>query len=108
MQVTNDDKMNESKSERMLMTLHISLYQHIMEADGFELETNKVQRWLRVGYVLENENECESAAVERSEGDTPPAATLRILDFIPNAVAKCMGIKETDWVDIDYVSGMVQ
>jgi hypothetical protein len=116
-----------------LMTIHVSLYQHVMESEDLELETNKVQRWLRVGYLLEHDCDCDSPPVgseekgggegggERArgsssscsscdnegEGEGKEGSTLKILEFIPNAVAKCMGVREADWVDLDYVSDSV-
>lgn len=80
---------------KSLMTIHISLYQHIMESDDIELETNKVQRWLRVGYLLDSS--------DNDSRDMRQSDTLKVLEFVPNAVAKCMGIREEDWVDLDYV-----
>eukprot|EP00603_Paraphysomonas_imperforata_P008167 CAMPEP_0114445816 /NCGR_PEP_ID=MMETSP0103-20121206/18862_1 /TAXON_ID=37642 ORGANISM="Paraphysomonas imperforata, Strain PA2" /NCGR_SAMPLE_ID=MMETSP0103 /ASSEMBLY_ACC=CAM_ASM_000201 /LENGTH=1169 /DNA_ID=CAMNT_0001617527 /DNA_START=69 /DNA_END=3578 /DNA_ORIENTATION=- len=96
-------------SEKAMMTIHFSLYQHVMESEDFDLETNKVQRWLRVGYLLEggpNEDKKPSNGKDLEEDDSAggqSVGTLKILDFIPNGVAKCMGIKESDWVDLDYI-----
>ena len=76
------------------MSIHISLYQHLIDSDGLETTTTKVQRWLRVGYLLES----------KPSQATQASSTLKILEFLPNAVAKCMGVRESDWVDLDYVS----
>lgn len=115
----NRDKEEESAvaKKTSFMTIHFSLYQHVMESEDLELETNKVQRWLRVAYLLENETENDRNIGNSVENDdarqesksslgSNSGGTLKILDFLPNAVAKCLGVKESDWVDLDYVRAL--
>lgn len=106
----HDDYEAPTVRPKTVMTIHISLYQHVAESEEFDVETNKVQRWLRVGYLVEGEtNSLNTPHRKKMESDSfteDSVDTLKILDFIPNAVAKCMGVKEADWVDLDYVSAV--
>ena len=45
-----------------LISIHMSLYQHVLATDDLRKQTNKVQRWLRVGYVVEQNNKSNGDA----------------------------------------------
>jgi hypothetical protein len=84
-------------NRRTMTSVHIALYEAITEAQSGQ---NVSSRWLRIGYVVdilgkEGGSEIEVGA---DGGD------LVLVDFIPNEVAKCMGVSDEDWVDLQYVS----
>jgi len=52
-------------------------------------------RWLRVGYVNDTS--------ELQQMDKSSIGEMVVLDYLPNAVAKCMGVAADDWVDLKYI-----
>ena len=82
---------------RTMTSLHLALHQHTRESTlGQEISTY----WLRVGYVVDRLDDSSASPDGEPLGG---GSDLIVVDFLPNEVAKCMGVAADDWVDLKYV-----
>lgn len=83
-----------------ITSIHIALYESSTESLSGK---SVLSRWLRIGYVVDGLDEDGGDAGTGTEG----GGDLVIVAFLPNEVAKCMGVSEEDWVDLQYVSALL-